>query len=256
MAKLLLPRAHYHSLVDSFLMSASHSCNVFLEFYVHDGIISTRFSDTNKPVAAELRTANNSSNLDNKTDPQADSVGSLNTISPFKKRRLADADLQKNNIQEEGEKPPEEPAQPTEQPNSIEPTQNKTNASGPSEGSTEDTEKRNDSASPKQSELSAKNKESTIASSSTCSLVSWTKSGKGPLNHATKRMACKKDYICLQCFKNTRNFMCSTCCANICYGGFSCPEINDHAKEKCPICSTVIVINSFLNNSCLPTAII
>merc|ERR1719402_1169413 len=178
-------------------MSASHSCNVFLEFYVQDGIISTRFSDTNKPIAAVLQTADDNSNLHNKIHPQADSVGSLNAISPIKRRRLEDADLQKNNIQEEVEKPPEEPAQPTEQPNSIEPTQNKTNASGPSEGSKEDTEKRNDSASPKQSELSAKNKESTKASSSTCNLVSWTKSGKGPLNHATKRMACKKDYICL-----------------------------------------------------------
>jgi len=251
MAKILLPRAHYHSLVDSFLMSASHSCNVYLEFYVHDGIISTRFSDSNKPVAA-LQAANNNSSsnvLNNKIHPpSADSVDNLNAITPFKRRRLVDEDLQQEKrIQQDGEKLPEEPPLT----NCVKPTRPTSNASdSPSKGSKEDTEKRSDSANSKQIELSAKSRESTSASSSTCNLLRPPQIEIDPLNPVNsdaKLNTCKKDFICLACFKNIRNFMCSKCCGNICNGGFSCAEVNDHAKGKCPICNTVIVINSFLS---------
>ena len=49
MAKLLMPKEIYRSLLDSFFLAASVNCNAYLEFRVQGGIIRTKFSDTEKP---------------------------------------------------------------------------------------------------------------------------------------------------------------------------------------------------------------
>ena len=49
MAKLLMPKEIYRTLLDSFFLAASVNCNAYLEFRVQGGIIRTKFSDTEKP---------------------------------------------------------------------------------------------------------------------------------------------------------------------------------------------------------------
>ena len=48
MAKLLMPKEIYQTLIDSFFLAASVNCNAYLEFRVQGGIIRTKFSDTEK----------------------------------------------------------------------------------------------------------------------------------------------------------------------------------------------------------------
>jgi len=235
-------------------MSASHNCNVFLEFSVQDGIISTRFSDTNKRIPLLQPVQDNSLSNLNKTDLQKESVQPLNRIPPYKKRRLVDGDLHDKRIEKEVENIATEEGerQPPKEKGCVESTQQKTIASDCSE---KVTEVPRDADSLNGSELSTRKDESTSTLSTNCNFVQYLQNsqrGKDSLNRDRgksdeKGKTCKKDYICLACFKNIRNFMCYKCCGNICNGGFSCPEI--HAKEKCPICiaSTTIISEPVLS---------
>ena len=49
MAKFLMPKDFYRSLLDSFFLAASLNCNAYLEFRVQQGIVRAKLSDTVKP---------------------------------------------------------------------------------------------------------------------------------------------------------------------------------------------------------------
>ena len=49
MAKFLMPKDFYRSLLDSFFLAASVNCNAYLEFRVQQGIVRAKLSDTVKP---------------------------------------------------------------------------------------------------------------------------------------------------------------------------------------------------------------